>query len=165
MGNMATISSIQFLVKYCFLLPSFLLKFVKSRQLHHVISGPMRGLEKNCTQWCKQMDGHGDSMTESAQWANLVKIYGLPNTLHIQYNSSLYFMKQEFQNLAYIYGDKMPSIMHSEIFCFLFCLFSINCIPVAARFYIVYKNFILRVKFLYLGTFTAITSVSDLSHF
>ena len=48
----------------------------------------------------------------------LVKIYGSPNTLHIQYNSSLYFMKQESQNLAYIYGDKMPSIMDPEILLF-----------------------------------------------
>ena len=39
----------------------------------HVTSGPMRGREKNCTQWRKQThthtdrqtDGHGDSMTES----------------------------------------------------------------------------------------------------
>ena len=38
----------------------------------HVTSGPMRGLEKNCTRWRRQThiqtDGHGDSMTESAQW-------------------------------------------------------------------------------------------------
>ena len=42
----------------------------------HVISGPMGGLEKNCTRWRKQKDEqtdkktdkHGDSMTESAQW-------------------------------------------------------------------------------------------------
>ena len=46
----------------------------------HVISGSIRGLEKNCTGWRKQIDrqidrqaetqtdGHGDSMTESAQW-------------------------------------------------------------------------------------------------
>ena len=35
-------------------------------------SGPVRGLEKKCTQWRKQTDkqkdGHGDSMTEAAQW-------------------------------------------------------------------------------------------------
>ena len=46
----------------------------------HVISGPMRGLEKNCTRWHKhtnrQTSGHGDSMTESAQCsgADSVKI-------------------------------------------------------------------------------------------
>ena len=43
----------------------------------HVTCGPMGGLQKNCTQWHKQTnkqtDGHGDSMTESAQWANSVK--------------------------------------------------------------------------------------------
>ena len=37
----------------------------------HVISGPMRGLKK-WIQWRKQTDkqaeGHGDSMTELAQW-------------------------------------------------------------------------------------------------
>ena len=37
----------------------------------HVISGPMRGLEKNCTRWRRQTNihpqGHGDSMTNSAQ--------------------------------------------------------------------------------------------------
>ena len=36
----------------------------------HVTLGPMRGLEKKCTQWRKQTDrqtdGHGTSMTESA---------------------------------------------------------------------------------------------------
>ena len=34
----------------------------------HVIWGPMRGLEKNCTQRRTPTDGHGDSMTEMAQW-------------------------------------------------------------------------------------------------
>ena len=38
----------------------------------HVIQGPMRGLNINCIRWRKQTirqkDGHGDSMTESAQW-------------------------------------------------------------------------------------------------
>ena len=49
----------------------------------HVISGPMRGLEKNCTQWRRktnrhtdtQTHGHGDSMTESAKWGRFSKIY------------------------------------------------------------------------------------------
>ena len=48
----------------------------------HVISGQMRGLEKNCTLWHgqtdkqtdKQTDGHGDSTTELAQWADSVKM-------------------------------------------------------------------------------------------
>ena len=35
----------------------------------------MRGLEKNCTRWRKQTDrhtdGHGDSMTNSAQWGRV----------------------------------------------------------------------------------------------
>ena len=38
----------------------------------HVISGPMRGLKKTCIRCRKQtdrtMDGHSDSMTESAEW-------------------------------------------------------------------------------------------------
>ena len=42
----------------------------------HVISGPMKGFEKNCIRWRKQThkqtdrhtDGHRDSMTELAQW-------------------------------------------------------------------------------------------------
>ena len=42
----------------------------------HVTSGPLRGL-KHCTQWRNQTDrlpdGHGDSMTESAQWGHSVK--------------------------------------------------------------------------------------------
>ena len=37
----------------------------------HGMSGPIRGLKK-CTQWQRQMntqtEGHGDSMTKSAQW-------------------------------------------------------------------------------------------------
>ena len=39
---------------------------------YHVTSGPMRGLEINCTRWRKQTHtdkktvGHGDSMTELA---------------------------------------------------------------------------------------------------
>ena len=41
----------------------------------NVISGPMRGLEKNCTRWRTQTDkqtsGHGDSMTNSAQWGRV----------------------------------------------------------------------------------------------
>ena len=49
----------------------------------HVTCGPMRGLEKNCmggnrhtdTQTDRQTNGHRDSMTESAQWADSVKIY------------------------------------------------------------------------------------------
>ena len=32
----------------------------------HVTSGPMRGLQKKCTQLHKRTDGHGDSMTKSA---------------------------------------------------------------------------------------------------
>ena len=43
----------------------------------HVTCGPMRGLEKNCMgrgQTNKSTDGHRDSMTESAQWADSVKI-------------------------------------------------------------------------------------------
>ena len=46
----------------------------------HVTCGPMRDLEKNCmgrgqtdTHTDKQTDGHWDSMTESAQWADSVK--------------------------------------------------------------------------------------------
>ena len=37
----------------------------------HVTSGPMRGLEKklhSMAQNHRQTDGHGDSVTESAQW-------------------------------------------------------------------------------------------------
>ena len=43
----------------------------------HVTCGPMRGLEKNCIgrgQVHRQTKGHRDSMTESAQWADSVKI-------------------------------------------------------------------------------------------
>ena len=40
-------------------------------------SGPMRGLEQNCTRWDKQTyrhtSGHEDSMTESAQWGGISK--------------------------------------------------------------------------------------------
>ena len=47
----------------------FLLKFHESRISDwNIISGPMRGLEKNCTWWCKHIDkqtgGHGNSRTE-----------------------------------------------------------------------------------------------------
>ena len=37
----------------------------------HVTSGPMRGIEKNCTQWRKHTSGHGDSMTNSAKWGRV----------------------------------------------------------------------------------------------
>ena len=43
----------------------------------HVTCGPMRGLEINFTgrgHTYGQTDGHRDSMTESAQWADSVKI-------------------------------------------------------------------------------------------
>ena len=40
-----------------------------------VISGPMRGLTKNCTQWRKQTYGHGNSMTELAQWGRFSEHY------------------------------------------------------------------------------------------
>ena len=40
----------------------------------HVTCGPMRGLEKNAPDGTDILtDGHGDSMTESAQWADSVK--------------------------------------------------------------------------------------------
>ena len=50
----------------------------------HVTCGPVRGLEKKCMgrghthrltykQTDKQTNGHRDSMTESAQWADSVK--------------------------------------------------------------------------------------------
>ena len=41
----------------------------------HVTSGPMRGLGKMhpMAQTNKQTSGHGDSMTELAQWADSVK--------------------------------------------------------------------------------------------
>ena len=34
-------------------------------------SGPMKGLEKQCTRWRKHTSEHGNSMTESAQWAQV----------------------------------------------------------------------------------------------
>ena len=38
----------------------------------HVISGPMRGLEKNCTDGAdRHTHGHGHSMTNSAQWGRV----------------------------------------------------------------------------------------------
>ena len=43
----------------------------------------MRGLEKNCTRWRKHTDGHGDSMTNSAQWGRVdenikqIKLYDI----------------------------------------------------------------------------------------
>ena len=48
----------------------------------HVVSEPMRGLEKNCNRWHKQTDrqtdkqtdGHGNSLTELDHKANSVKI-------------------------------------------------------------------------------------------
>ena len=46
----------------------------------HVTCGPIRGLEKNCVgrgQTNKQTEKHRDSMTESAQWADSVKMYGV----------------------------------------------------------------------------------------
>ena len=47
-----------------------------------MISVPMRDLEEKkmhlmCKQTNKHTDGHGDSMTELAQWANSVKMDGL----------------------------------------------------------------------------------------
>ena len=41
----------------------------------HVISGPMRGLKilHQMAHTHRQTDGHCDSKTESAQWANSVK--------------------------------------------------------------------------------------------
>ena len=54
----------------------------------HVISGPMRGLEKNSIRWRRQnhrqTDGHRDSMTESAQWGryseNGANLFGVGHT-------------------------------------------------------------------------------------
>ena len=41
----------------------------------HVTSGPMRGLEKNCTRWRRhtntQTHRNGDSMTNLAQWGRV----------------------------------------------------------------------------------------------
>ena len=47
----------------------------------NVTSGQMRGLEKNCTRWCrqtdkqtdKQTDGHRDSMNETSRWDRFSK--------------------------------------------------------------------------------------------
>ena len=48
----------------------------------------MRGLEKNCTRWRTQTDkqthGHGDSMTESAQWGRFSeKLIKHPRLKHL----------------------------------------------------------------------------------
>ena len=40
---------------------------MRGLETYHVISEPMRGLNKKCMRLRKQTDGHGDSMTESAQ--------------------------------------------------------------------------------------------------
>ena len=51
---------------------------MRGQETDHVISGPMRGLEKNCIQWRRQTDkltsGHCNSTTDSAQRAESVKI-------------------------------------------------------------------------------------------
>ena len=52
----------------------------------HVTCGPMKGLEKNCMgrgQTDKQIDGHRDSMTELAQWADSVKINYFDGKLYL----------------------------------------------------------------------------------
>ena len=52
-------------------------------QTDHVISGPMRGLKKNCTQWRRhkdiQIDGQGDSMSNLAQRGQVSKKRTPPN--------------------------------------------------------------------------------------
>ena len=63
----------------------------------NVTCGPMRGLEKNCMgrgQTDKQTNGHRDCMTESAQWANSVKIIKL--VTHKQGYGKCYFLKVSF---------------------------------------------------------------------
>ena len=48
----------------------------------------MRGLEKNCTRWRKQTDtqtdGHGDSMTNSAQWGRVGENYSVGSIIFQQ---------------------------------------------------------------------------------
>ena len=50
---------------------------MRGQETDHVISGPMRGLEKNCIRLRRQTDqktyGHCDSMTDPAQRAESVK--------------------------------------------------------------------------------------------
>ena len=62
----------------------------------HVISGPMRGLEKNYTQWSRTTEphtfGHGDFMTKSGQFgANSVKMYAIFFSLNaVAFKCTLY---------------------------------------------------------------------------
>ena len=46
---------------------------MRGQETDHVISGPMRGFEKNCIRWRRQTSGHRDSMTDPAQRAESVK--------------------------------------------------------------------------------------------
>ena len=51
----------------------------------HVTCGPMRGMEKNCMgrgQTYVHTDGHCNSMTELARWADSVKINNGFHVLH-----------------------------------------------------------------------------------
>ena len=60
---------------------------MRGHETDHVITGPMRCLEKNCIRWRrqtdKQTDGHRDSMTNPAQRAESVKIIVLFLKNHI----------------------------------------------------------------------------------
>ena len=58
----------------------------------------MRGLEKNCTRWSKpththtHTDGHGDSMTKSAQWGQFSENQFLNNIGYPKYVESTNFV-------------------------------------------------------------------------
>ena len=60
----------------------FFFRLMRGLGSGHVTCGPMRGLKKmhgegTNTQTDRQTNGHRDSMTESAQWADSVKIAAL----------------------------------------------------------------------------------------
>ena len=59
----------------------------------HVTSGPMRGLKKTAPDGTnKQTNGHGDSMTESAQWGRFNENRYLSN-MQFKSNLSSFFDK------------------------------------------------------------------------
>ena len=58
---------------------------MRGQETDHVISGPMRGLDKNCMRWRRQTSGHRDSMTDPAQRAESVKrdiVFRIPHIYH-----------------------------------------------------------------------------------
>ena len=74
---------------------------MRGQETDHVISGPMRVLEKNCIRCLKhtdrQTDGHRNSMTDPAQRAESVKIQV---SLKLQANYETLTQYQERMNIT-----------------------------------------------------------------